>query len=130
LKIQRLLMAGGLGAVLLVCNSSGISETSSDGLQVSPTGIDFGQDAVSSDSQPRTITVSNPTKAPITIQQILASGIDFTEKNDCGQTLAPGAQCTIQVFFTPAISGPRTGNLQVVGSDGAPHFVALNGNGK
>ena len=117
-------------ATILLVSARSRSQTSPDGLQVSPARIDFGEDAVSSDSPPHTITVSNPTKAPITIQQILASGIDFSEKHDCGQTLAPGAQCTIQVSFTPVITGPRTGNLQVVGSDGAPHFVALNGDGK
>ena len=72
-----------------------------------------------------------PTKSNITMEQIITSGIDFSQKNDCGQTLAPGAQCTIQIFFRPAIPGLRNGNLDVMGSDPAsPHFIALNGIGK
>ncbi|MBO0910597.1 MAG: choice-of-anchor D domain-containing protein [Acidobacteria bacterium] len=102
----------------------------SSGLEVSPAAIDFGEDAVHSDSPPQTITLRNPTKSPISLEKILASGIDFSEKNDCPPTLAPGAQCRVQVSFTPVISGPRAGNLAIAESSGNPHFVALNGTGK
>jgi hypothetical protein len=102
----------------------------SQGLQLSPAKIDFGEAAVGSENPPRTITLSNATKSSITMEQIITAGIDFSQKNDCGQTLAPGVQCTIQVFFKPATSGPRIGNLDVMGSDPAsPHFIALNGIG-
>lgn len=107
------------------------SQTSPTGLQVTPLSIDFGESLVDSPTLPRAIAVSNPTNAPIALEQIITSGIDFSEKHDCGQSLAPGAQCTIQITFTPAISGPRTGNLDIMGSDlASPHFVALNGEGK
>lgn len=99
-------------------------------LQISPPSLEFGEDAIQSDAAAQTVTVRNPTSSPIAIEEIIASGIDFTLKSDCGQKLAPGAQCTIQVFFSPAISGPRTGNLEIMGSDGSPHFVGLNGSGK
>jgi hypothetical protein len=102
----------------------------SSGLEISPASIDFGEDTVHSDSPPESITLSNPTKSPISLEQILASGIDFSQKNDCGPVLAPGAQCRIQVSFTPVIPGPRTGNLAITESNGNPHFVPLNGTGK
>jgi Transmembrane protein 131-like N-terminal len=106
------------------------SQTASQGLHLSPAKIDFGEAAVGSENPPRTITLSNATKSSITMEQIITSGIDFSQKNDCGQTLAPGVQCTIQVFFKPATSGARIGNLDVMGSDPAsPHFIALNGIG-
>jgi hypothetical protein len=107
------------------------SQTPTAGLQISASKINFGEAAVDSDSPPHSLTVTNATKSNIGIEQIIASGIDFSQKNDCAQTLAPGAQCTIQVFFKPATSGPRIGNLGVTGSDPAsPHFIALNGTGK
>jgi len=106
------------------------SQNTASGLQISPPSIDFGENAVDSDTPPRAVTVANSSSSPIMLGQIIASGIDFSEKHDCGQTLAPGAQCTIQVSFAPAISGPRTGNLEVMASDGNPHFVGLNGIGK
>ena len=102
----------------------------SPGLQISPSSIDFGEDTIHTDSPPETITVSNPTKSPISLELILASGIDFSQKNDCGPTLAPGGKCRIEVSFMPAIPGPRTGNLQITESNGNPHFVALSGSGK
>ena len=107
------------------------SQTPPGGLQISAARIDFDEAAVDSDTPPRTITLTNSTNSNITMEQIITSGIDFSEKHDCGQMLAPGAQCTIQVFFKPAIPGPRIGNLDVTGSDPAsPHFIALNGIGK
>jgi hypothetical protein len=106
------------------------SQTTPAGLQVSPGRIDFGENAVASDNPPRTITLSNPTKSVITIEQILACGIDFSEKNDCRRKLPPSAQCTIHVSFRPAIPGMRTGNLEIMESNGNPQIVALSGTGK
>jgi hypothetical protein len=106
-------------------------QTAPVGLQISSGSVDFGEVTVNSESPPDTITLSNQTKANITVDQIIPSGIDFSEKHDCGQTLAPGEQCTIQISFKPVISGPRIGNLDVIGSDPAsPHFIALTGIGK
>jgi P pilus assembly chaperone PapD len=106
------------------------AQTPPAGLQISATKLDFGEAAVDSESPAQNITLSNPTQSNITMEQIIASGIDFTQKNDCGQALAPGAQCTIQVFFKPMISGLRLGNLDVMGSDPAsPHFIPLTGTG-
>jgi P pilus assembly chaperone PapD len=121
-------LCGGVVTLLLATMLS--SQAAPTGLQVSPTNIDFGEDNINSDGPTRAITVSNPTNSTITIEQIIASGIDFSEKHDCGQTLAPAAQCTIQVSFAPVISGPRTGNLTVTESSGNAHIVALNGTGK
>src|SRR5260370_20844934 len=42
----------------------------------------------------------------IELKDVLLSGIDFSEKTDCGQSLAAGAGCTIQVFFKPPLAGP------------------------
>ena len=113
-----------------VCQIS-FAQNSSSGLQVSATEIDFSETPVDSESPAQTITLSNPTRSKINLTQILTSGIDFSEKHDCPQALAPSAQCTIQVFFKPAISSPRIGNLVITGSDPAsPHFIALTGTGK
>ena len=118
-----------IAALLLLTPS--YSQTPPMGLQISPGLVDFGEAQVNSVTPPRTITLTNPTRSNITMQQIITSGIDFSEKHDCGQMLVPGAQCTIQVSFKPAISGQRIGNLDVMGSDPAsPHFIALTGSGK
>jgi Transmembrane protein 131-like N-terminal len=129
LKLLRGIVICGLAALSML--KFGDSQTTPAGLQISPSRVDFGENTVNSDGPAHTVTVSNPTKSNITMDQIITSGIDFSEKHDCGQSLAPSAQCTIQVFFTPVISGPRTGNLDIMGSDlASPHFVALTGTGK
>jgi hypothetical protein len=127
LKIRQIGAVVVFGAALLIRVHS---QTIPLGLQVSAARIDFGEAAVGSERAPHALTLTNSTKSNVTIEQIITSGIDFSQENDCGQTLAPGAQCAIQVFFKPAIPGPRTGNLVVTGSDPAsPHFIALNGTG-
>jgi hypothetical protein len=119
-----------LGVAALLLLTRVFSQTSPEPLQISAAKIDFGEAAVDSDNSPHNITLTNATRSNIKIEQIITSGIDFSQKNDCGQSLAPGAQCTIQVFFKPATSGPRMGNLVVMGSDPAsPRFIALNGIG-
>jgi hypothetical protein len=118
----------GIAALVLMARAN--SQTTPPGLQLSAAKIDFGELPVDSENPPRPVTLTNSTKSNITMEQIITSGIDFSQKNDCGVTLAPGAQCTIQVFFKPAIPGLRIGNLDVMGSDpGSPHFIALNGIG-
>lgn len=100
-------------------------------LVVSPVSLDFGAHPLGSESEPQTITISNPGSVVIPLEDVMLSGMDFSEKTDCGQTLAPAAKCTMQVSFKPVISGPRAGNVDITGTDsGSPHFVALTGTGK
>jgi len=107
------------------------AQTPPAGLQVSTSKIEFGEMAVDSQGPAQTVTLSNPTQSKIMLTEILTSGIDFSEKHDCAQILDPSAQCTVQIFFKPAISGSRNGNLVITGSDPAsPHFIALTGTGK
>jgi hypothetical protein len=131
LKIAQVKLAVICSLAVVLPLTLSYSQTPPTGLQISPGSIDFGEAQVDSANPAQTITLSNPTQSNITMQQVITSGIDFSEKHDCGETLAPGAQCTIQVSFRPAIPGPRIGNLDVMGSDPAsPHFIALNGIGK
>jgi hypothetical protein len=117
-------------AALAFCDATYLQPASA-ALGVFPRSIDFGEQPVGSESLPQTITVSNPTRQTIALEQIITSGIDFSEKSDCPNALAPGTQCSIQVTFKPAIIGARIGNLDIMGSDpSSPHFVALNGTGK
>jgi hypothetical protein len=107
------------------------SQTVAGSLAVSPAGVDFGEQALGSESQPMTITIRNPGSATVRLEDVLVSGMDFSERTDCGGSLAPGANCTIQVYFKPVIPGQRIGNVDITGSDSdSPHFVALSGTGK
>ena len=106
-------------------------QTALASLAISPASLDFGELAVGSQSQRITVTISNPGTATVALQDVLLSGMDFSETTDCGPSLAPGASCTMQVSFKPAIPGERVGNLAISGTDsGSPHFVAVVGTGK
>ena len=117
---------------LLVFCFCGLAQTPAapPALTITPDKIDFGQHAVNSQSTAVTVTISNPSQAPIVIQEILSSGIDFPSQKDCGQQLQAGAQCTVQISFKPVIVGDRTGILQITASDSPnSHFVPLAGIG-
>src|SRR5207237_516263 len=91
---------------------------------------------VEGNSAPMTVTFTNTGTAALTISSFAASG-DFaatsTGANACPTspaTLAAGANCSINVTFTPTASGARTGTLSVAdNAGGSPQTLALSGNG-
>jgi hypothetical protein len=98
---------------------------------ITPAKLEFDAQPVSTSGSLKVITLLNSGAAPMTITDVLTSGIDFSQSSHCGATLAPGASCTIEVGFKPAITGPRLGTLIIACSDpGSPHIFALGGIGK
>ena len=99
-------------------------------VKLAPESLDFGFQAVGTASQPRTATLTNTSNSVLRIRDIGASGIDFTETDSCKGSLPPGANCPIEVTFTPAITGPRLGTIIITDSDPtSPHFLVLTGTG-
>lgn len=102
-----------------------------DALMISPSNVAFGKQSVASQSAPLEITLRNASNSAIHFTQILSSGIDFGSRNNCGNDLPAGAQCTVQVTFKPVISGDRMGAIEIAASDaGSPHYVPLQGTGE
>lgn len=101
-------------------------------LKLDPAKVDFGSVAVGSHSQAETVTLTNTMSTPLPIASIMASGIDFTQTNNCDTQLAPGAQCAMQITFQPAISGPRIGTviISTTSDPASPHLLVLNGIGQ
>jgi centrosomal CEP192-like protein len=111
--------------------ASGQSPAGSPTLTISPADVVFPTTPVGSEDAPQTITITNSTNSNVQLQEVIVSGIDFGQTNDCGKALAVGVKCSIQIMFKPAIPGERMGNLEIVASDSnVPHFVALNGTGE
>jgi hypothetical protein len=80
-------------------------------------------------SQPTTIVVTNAGSSTMRISHVTISGIDagdFTQINDCVQSLGPEATCTISVLFVPTSSGTRIATLAI----GTSQKIALSGIGK
>jgi hypothetical protein len=128
-----------LACLILLANSpilqarTGVAQPArpASAISVSPEKIDFDGQTVGSSSPPKAATLTNVSNEGIMITDISASGIDFTESNDCPEKLAPGANCKIEVTFTPAINGPRLGTIIVSGSDpSGPRFLVLSGTGE
>lgn len=91
--------------------------------------MNFSSQAVNSNSTAQTLTLTNGGNASLSITSIAATG-DYSQTNDCGSSLAVGANCTVSVTFSPASSGARTGSITVTDSAGAsPQSVALTGTG-
>jgi phospholipase C len=75
-------------------------------------------------------TLTNVGSANVRIFSISLVGVDFTQSNNCPQSLAPSSTCAFTVTFTPSVLGPRWGQIRVDDDDpGTPHLVRLFGTG-
>lgn len=121
-----------------------VNDTASDSPQsvlISGTGIgpqvtfsnyslEFANQAVGTTSTPQLVTLNNAGTAPLVITGIATTLSDFGQSNNCNSQIAAGGSCTIQVSFTPAAAGVRSGGLQVSdNASGSPQQVNLSGNG-
>ncbi len=106
-------------------------------LTLSPTSLNFGNQAVNTASAPQTVTVSNTGAATMTINGISMGGTNpgqFLQTNNCGPfpaTLAAGANCTVSVTFVPKSTGTKSATLTVsVASPATSRSVTLSGTGQ
>jgi hypothetical protein len=102
---------------------------------LSPASIDFGPRSLGSGRPPQSVSVLNTGTASLHIGAIQLAGSRsdaFTVPSDgCnGQTLAPGAACTLQIAFAPPARGPFTAQVMVADdAPGSPQTVPLAGTG-
>jgi hypothetical protein len=98
-----------------------------------PAVLNFGDQQVGSNSQPKTITLTNLGTAALNITSVTIGGAnaaDFSQTNDCGSSVAGGASCSIAVVFTPLARGARAATLGVSDDGGgSPQTASLSGNG-
>jgi hypothetical protein len=105
------------------CGSSGGTVT------LSPTSLNFGSVTVGQPSAPQPVTLTNNQAVSLTISSITTSG-DYSQTNNCGSSLNANASCTINVVFTPTLTGTRTGTLTVNDNGpGSPQTASLTGVG-
>ena len=100
---------------------------------LSPTSHNFGTLAINTTSAPSPVTLSNTGTGPMTITSITFTGTgasNYAQTNNCGTTVSAGANCTINVTFTPSATGSRTASLSIADdASGSPHTVSLSGTG-
>jgi phospholipase C len=105
-----------------------------------PAKLSFGDQPLGSPSAPQTVTVTNASVASLAITSIGFAGnssvvsgqeiTDFSETNNCGSAVAPGAACQISVTFNPSALGEDKALMNVTDNFGdSPQQVTLTGTG-
>ena len=98
-------------------------------VSLSATALTFASQGVGITSAAKSVTLTNTGGAVLNISSIVASG-DFARTTTCGATLAAGANCTINVTFTPTAEGARSGSLTITGdATSGPNTISLSGVG-
>ncbi len=99
---------------------------------LAPTSLKFSGVLTGSTSAAKAVTLTNSGFGPLTINSIAASG-DYAETDNCvaNSPLAQGATCTINVTFSPTVTGTVAGAITITdnGVNGAPHRLPLSGSG-
>jgi hypothetical protein len=103
---------------------------------LSTTQINFGSQDVGTTSAGLPITLTNSGSVALAISSIATSADqlpesqDFSEKNNCGASVAVGASCTITVYFSPSVTQQEDGELLITdNAPDSPQGVSLMGTG-
>ncbi len=97
-------------------------------LSLSATELGYGSGIVGG-GEALNLTITSTGQVPALISRIYALG-DFIPTHTCPSSLGPGQSCTIEVGFSPRLTGLRTGSLVVESNAvGSPHSVVLKGTG-
>jgi uncharacterized repeat protein (TIGR03803 family) len=98
-------------------------------VSLSPTNLTFPTQVVYTDSAPQRVKLTNTGAGILIISQIGAT-VPFSQTNNCGKTVAPGAHCTITVRFYPKTKGVQKGTVSVTdNAPDSPQTVPLTGTG-
>src|SRR5208282_4510561 len=102
-------------------------------ITLAPPSLIFSSRLVSSASPALASVLTNSGTANLDITSVAVTGTnsgDFTQTNNCGSTVVPGANCTISVIFDPTAGGLRTAGV-TINSDarGSIPVLTLTGTG-
>jgi hypothetical protein len=112
-----------------IASLSGIGFQSAPAVSLSASTLTFSGIPVGVTSASQAVTLTNQGNASLTINSIQTSG-DYVQTNNCPSTLTSQSTCTINVAFTPAATGTRTGSLTINdNAAGSPQSVSLSGVG-
>jgi hypothetical protein len=115
------------GLCLLYGCGGGSVGGGSPSVSFSASSLPFGDEEEGSASEPLLLTLTNSGTAPLTITSIAASA-NFAETNNCGSSLAAGANCAINVTLAPDTTGSLKGTVTFTdNAAGSPQTVSLSG---
>lgn len=111
------------------CGGGGSIMGGAPKVALSASSVGFGVEIVGETSQPSLVTLTNSGTATLDITSITVTA-NFGETDDCGVALGAGANCTINVTFTPTASGNLNGTISLADNAvGSPQMVLLSGSG-
>ncbi len=88
-------------------------------LSVSPASVNFPSTSVGSVTAATNVTVTNTSGGSLSGVSVSSNNsADFDITNNCGNSLANGATCTVSVAFSPNSSGLRSGTITVASNSG------------
>ena len=104
---------------------------------LTPGQHDFGPQLVGTSSEPVTFTVTNSGTGDLHVGTAALDGPDAgqylvpVDGDHCsGQTVSPGASCSVDVLFEPVIAGTTSATLVIASDDAAsPATATLSGTG-
>ena len=122
------------GTLYVVDNAAGSPHTVSlTGTGVGPdaklsfSALSFTEQPLGTTSGPQLETLTNDGSVKMTIAGVSTTGA-FAQSNNCGTSLPAGANCVINVTFSPTVAGNNSGVLIVLdNAPGNPHTVVLSG---
>ncbi len=104
-----------------------------DTLTLVPSSLSFIPQLIGTLSGVQAETASNTGTSAVVISSIALTGTnaaDFNQSGTCTSSLDAGANCTINVTFSPRQLGPRSASITITDNTvGSPHSVALSGMG-
>jgi hypothetical protein len=105
--------------------SSGIPQAS-----LSSNNLSFGTALDGTKSAPQSVTLSNSGNAPLNISSIAVVGVDYIQTNNCGSSVAAGANCTINASYAPSSSGTSQTRIDITSNaPNSPQSITLSGTG-
>ena len=97
---------------------------------LSSSSLAFGTVLEGTTSMPQSVTLSNSGNGPLNISSISVVGVDYTQTNSCGNSVAAGANCTISVSYAPSSSGTNQTRIDITDdAANSPQSIALSGTG-
>jgi hypothetical protein len=129
--------APGTYPITILANNGSTTRTVTSSLVVPKTAVrlsisslSFSPQQLNTSGTPQSFTLTNLGSSSMPISSIAASASDYTETNNCGSSLAAGANCAITVTFTPKAVGTRPGSIVIIDGDASsPQTISLSGTG-
>ncbi len=106
-----------------------IGQTSAPAVVLTPSTLQYAALPVGSSSAAQTVLLRNMGSAQLSISSIATTG-DFSETDNCGNSVPAAGSCTLNITFTPTAVGTRVGSVAIQDdAAGSSHLINLSGIG-